>query len=313
MLKEFYNAILSRIDSLVIEPEDPKADPVKVIKQKGWWNEQWAYEKQNPALAFPCVFVEITTIPWEQLGKQVQQANALVRLHIGSRSLNDENVDHLDLIESLNYVMTGFQGTNFGSWTRISTDLDHNHDSLVAHVISYRVRIRDNTAIRPLISKLGDLFYLEINIPKYRVGQQAMGGVIFEVDATGRHGKVASHLLSAAEIWSTSGEEIGADSDDGAVNSQLIIESMEGDPDCAARLCINWDYFGYSDWYLPSLAEMRTIYTYLFEQLFKYGGDDFWTSNEDTAENAIVFSFRTGEHFFEPKSENKRVMAVRKF
>lgn len=160
MLKSFYNDILTHLGQLVTLPADPAQEPVPVIKQKGWWNEQWANEKQLQPLKFPCVFVEFTSLPYEQLGNKVQQATATIRLHIGSRSMDEESVNHLDLIEAINYVITGFQGSNFGTFTRTALEVDHNHDTLVAHVLTYRVRIQDNTAIRPLVSVMGDLYVL---------------------------------------------------------------------------------------------------------------------------------------------------------
>lgn len=164
MLKDFYNAIQTRLGSLVTPSTIPDADPIQVIKQKGYWNEQWAFEKENKALVFPCVFVEFTSFPFEQLGNKVQQANAVIKLHVGSRCMDYENLNHLDLVEAVNVVMTGFQGENFGTWTRTGLDIDHNHDSLIAHVLTYRVRIQDNTAVRPLIAVAGDKFLLQIEL-----------------------------------------------------------------------------------------------------------------------------------------------------
>lgn len=161
MLKDFYNAIVNRLGQIVTRPADPAATPLPVFKQIGWWNEQWATEKEITPLRFPCVFVEFVSLPYEQLGNKVQQATAVIKLHIGSRSMDDESVNHLDLLEVVNYAITGFQGTNFGTFTRTLLEVDHNHDTLVAHAITYRARIQDNTAVRPLVVIEGDLFVLE--------------------------------------------------------------------------------------------------------------------------------------------------------
>ncbi|MDO9255423.1 MAG: hypothetical protein Q7U54_07925 [Bacteroidales bacterium] len=174
MLKSFFNAIQTRLGQIVTIPApipnpDPEGEPIQppsipVIKQIGWWNEQWQFEQQNPALKFPCVFIELVSFPWEQLGNKVQQANAVIKFHIGSRTLDDDSVDHLDLIEIINYWITGFQGTNFGSFTRTAFEADHNHDSLVAHSLTYKVRVQDNTAIRPRVRVEGDLLVIDPGI-----------------------------------------------------------------------------------------------------------------------------------------------------
>lgn len=171
MLKSFYNAIQTRLGQIVTIPApipnpDPEGEPIQppsvsVIKQTGWWNEQWQFEQQGPPLKFPCVFIELVSFPWEQMGNKVQQATAVIKLHIGSRSLNEDSVDHLDLVEIINYWITGLQGTGFGSFTRTGFESDHNHDSLVAHSLTYKVRVQDDTAIRPLVRVIGDLLVIE--------------------------------------------------------------------------------------------------------------------------------------------------------
>lgn len=165
MLNEFYTAIKGRLNSIVTVTPDP--DPEKpdiitpLIKQVGVWNNQYAYEDQYPAFKFPHVFVEFVSLPWESTGGKLQQASAIVRLHIGSRSLNHENLDHFNLLDVINYWMSGFNGTNFGTFTRISTDVDNNFDELVAHVVTYRVRVADTSAVRQYVAVEGDLLFIQ--------------------------------------------------------------------------------------------------------------------------------------------------------
>ena len=171
MLKDFFNAIQTRLGQIVTIPDpipnpDPEGEPiqpppVQVLKQTGWWNEQWQFEQQGQPLKFPCVFIEFVSLPWEQLGNKVQQATAVIKFHIGSRSLDEDSVDHLDLIEIINFWLTGFQGTNFGTFTRTGFEADHNHDSLVAHSLTYKVRVQDNSAVRTRVRVEGDLLVIE--------------------------------------------------------------------------------------------------------------------------------------------------------
>lgn len=165
MLKQVYNDIITRLNSLVTIPDDPDADPVKVIKLTGYWNEQWQFEKDNTPLRFPCCFVEFVAVPWEQLGNLVQQGPLQVKLHVGQSEMDENNVNHFDLLEAIHYLMAGFSGTNFGTFTRLATEIDHNHDKLIAHALTFRTRVQDNTAVRPLVSVEGDLFVLEVEVP----------------------------------------------------------------------------------------------------------------------------------------------------
>lgn len=165
MLKEFYTAIKGRLNSIVTVTPDP--DPEKpyivtpVIQKVDMWNNQYQYEDQYPAFKFPHVFVEFVSLPWESIGGKAQQASAIVRFHIGSRSLNQDNLEHFDLLDVINYWMSGFNGTNFGTFTRISTDVDHLRDELVAHVVTYRVRITDTSAVRDFTTITGDKLFIQ--------------------------------------------------------------------------------------------------------------------------------------------------------
>jgi len=49
----------------------------------------------------------------------------------------------------------------------------------------------------------------------------------------------------------------------------------------AASLCENYTGGGYTDWYLPSLIELRLIYRNLFiAGMGSFGGDYYWSSTE---------------------------------
>lgn len=160
MLKQFYNSIIERLNSITVASPSG-GDPKPLFAQTGYWNEQWAYEAQNSPLRFPCCFVEFASMPMESIGNKVQQSTAIVKIHLGSRSLNEDDISHFDIIEAVNYWISGFQGTGFSTFTRTAIEIDHNHDALVTHSITYRVRIQDDTAKRPLLRVDGDLLVIE--------------------------------------------------------------------------------------------------------------------------------------------------------
>lgn len=168
MLKAFYTAIKARLQSIVVNTANPNPElpdiVTPVIKQVGVWNNQYTYEEEYKAIKYPHVFIEFASLPWESTGNKQQQASAIVRLHVGSRSIDYESLDHFDLLDVINYWLKGFSGTNFGTFTRVSTEIDHNRDELIAHVITYRVRVTDTSAVRNLINVQGDLLFMQVAV-----------------------------------------------------------------------------------------------------------------------------------------------------
>jgi Protein of unknown function (DUF1566) len=81
------------------------------------------------------------------------------------------------------------------------------------------------------------------------------------------------------KAWGTNGILVGANSDNGAFNTNLI---RSRDPNSeAAAYCANMVYGGFDDWYLPSRRELEAM----FERRTDFGrlGPDFyWSSTEVT-------------------------------
>lgn len=157
MLKELYNAIKTHLESIV------DTNNVPVLKLVGMWNNQWEYEEKGSPLRFPCVYVEFLSLPWVQLGKFVQQSSAIIRLHVGSESMDPQSTVHLELLDIITKRMAGFQGTNFGTFTRQALEVDHNHDKLITHVFTFRTRITDLSAVHGSTPVFGDIFNLSFS------------------------------------------------------------------------------------------------------------------------------------------------------
>jgi hypothetical protein len=163
------------------------------------------------------------------------------------------------------------------------------------------------------------------------VGELFGGGVVFWVDHTGQHGLIVSMVdLSISQAWSNVTRTlIGTTNDwDGANNTTAIIE-QSGHTSSAAQLCANYtnaDYGTgtYSDWYLPSVAELNHIWNNFYEvqkALTNDGNSDttflvrdwYWSSSEGTAGTAWYFLFGYGDSNNYNKSDDYRVRAVRAF
>lgn len=105
----------------------------------------------------------------------------------------------------------------------------------------------------------------------YTVGQFAMGGVVFWIDATGQHGLVAAiRDLWAPAGWGTLTKNTFTTGDGafaGQMNTALQVALMAPDDaslNFAAKVCANYSEVvagvEYGDWYLPSKWELNEMY-----------------------------------------------------
>lgn len=164
------------------------------------------------------------------------------------------------------------------------------------------------------------------------VGELYGGGVVFWVDHTGQHGLILSMVdLSPGYEWSNVSTLIGTTNDwDGASNTTEITMQL-GHSISAAKLCedyTNIDYGTgtYSDWYLPSLAELNHVWNNFYEvqkaltndgntnttPLFR--SQNYWSSSEHNFTNAWYFNFSNGvADYFDKSNKFFYVRAVRAF
>ena len=163
------------------------------------------------------------------------------------------------------------------------------------------------------------------------VGELYGGGVVFWVDQTGQHGLILSMVdLSASQAWSNITDAIVGTTNewDGTTNTTEII-AQSGHTNSAAQLCVNYtnDDYGtgvYSDWYLPSVAELNHISNSYYEiqkaldsdgnsETTPLADDSYWSSSERNPFNAAwCFRFMGGSASTS-KSNEFHVRAVRAF
>lgn len=86
-------------------------------------------------------------------------------------------------------------------------------------------------------------------------------------------------------INSSNGYAIIADTDsndgDGKANTLLIIEA-NNNLNNAAKVCNDFVYNGYSDWYLPSIGELELMCQNLYSEGIGNFADSFYWSSTDT-------------------------------
>lgn len=119
------------------------------------WNNQWAHLAEERVISFPCAFIEFNSIKWRQLGRHVQQGEVLVNLHVGSKVIvssgmstgfNYAATEHLRLLDDIHLRIKSLRLDYGGSFTRISSSTDHDHDNIIAHMEQYRVVVLDRSA-----------------------------------------------------------------------------------------------------------------------------------------------------------------------
>ena len=160
------------------------------------------------------------------------------------------------------------------------------------------------------------------------IGSFYEGGVIFFIDDTGEHGLIcATKDQSASILWgynelflNNTNENMGT----GLANTEAIAAAYP-DIETAARLCLDLELNGYTDWYLPSSGELNHIYlgrNIINTTAIANGGEAFktiaeeanyWSSSEEDENRAWLKQFDTGETVSYYKTYVLNVRAIRAF
>lgn len=117
--------------------------------------------------------------------------------------------------------------------------------------------------------------------------------------------------LMSAEKCGT-GEKIG----DGLDNTEMLSE--KGSDYEAACAVYKKDIYnnGYTDWFLPSIDELKLMYTNLYKHdpsLGDFKGDNYWSSSEYNPNYAWFLVFSTGYQSANGKTDSRSVRPVRAF
>lgn len=253
-----------------------------------------------------------------QLNKMVDmlQGSALIK-KINQRKMKTPHSKHRGKINHLNKLMVIFcffylTSAAFTLPIEIAEKVTAPHPHLDE---------RENTQATPETGKL-----TAVETGNYAVGDYAQGGVVFYVDASGKHGKVVYiHQMGHirwSEVSSTYSYCRAFSPTNGAGNTSAIIQN----PDhiiSAGSLCAELAYGGYDDWYLPSIQELSDLYdsrTIVDQTLNSIGGEPlgtlaYWSSLESTSnyEMAYAWKFFDGTSALGSKNGFGNTRAIRSF
>jgi tetratricopeptide (TPR) repeat protein len=208
-------------------------------------------------------------------------------------------------------------------------------DSLIKEAKESTYRSFDSKQVASLIANLTEAkslplekmeaVYLKLNhelaSDKLKIGDKYAGGIVFYLSETGKNGLVCTDKDIGLALWG-SRETIGADGNEvangsGMANTKKIVEfaRMKNLVNTAGSLCYELNHNGYTDWYLPTLAELRLIY----EELYKKNRGNFmssakyWSSTEYGTFGAWYFNFGDGSAYGDNYSSSYSVRAIRTF
>ena len=154
------------------------------------------------------------------------------------------------------------------------------------------------------------------NAPVYAIGQLHAGGIIFYIDSTGYHGMVCTTADKGIKEWGCRGTLINGTLltiGSGQNNTNLIIAGCST-VTTAARYCNDLVENGYTDWYLPSKAELTLMYTNLHAQgLGNFGEFFYWSSSAYSNLYAWLYVFDGGYADIVDKNNTLAVRPVRAF
>ncbi len=149
-----------------------------------------------------------------------------------------------------------------------------------------------------------------------RIGAWYQGGIIFWIDSTRKHGLIADTAdLGYFSWWNGSNIETGATAKSlgkGLANTRKIIAAQgKFGYDYAALKCSRYKGNGYTDWFLPSSAELSELH----KRREKVGGfsiGGYWSSTELDGSSAIAKKFDI-DSVSSNKADSNYVRAVRIF
>tara|TARA_B100001093_G_scaffold178302_1_gene170938 strand:+ start:92 stop:829 length:738 start_codon:yes stop_codon:yes gene_type:complete len=158
-----------------------------------------------------------------------------------------------------------------------------------------------------------------------QVGDSIGGGIVFYVNNSNVHGLLCgSEDLGSFEWGCYNQYVIGADGTSvgsGFQNSLYVVNdscsSYFNENPTAAEKCLDYEYFGNSDWYLPSQQELLTMYSNIGQgsegNIGNFANSFYWSSSQSDSSSAFAVYFNDGVIVPDYKNSENRVRPIRAF
>ena len=154
------------------------------------------------------------------------------------------------------------------------------------------------------------------------IGDLINGGIVFHTNIQEGYGLIASVSdLDAKYVWGcfdtylngANGAVIGK----GYQNTKDIVSECPNKI-IAARMALECEINGYSDWHLPSRQELLEMYSNVggesqFSTITEFKDTWYWSSTEESNYHAWTLDMSSGEEFFGLKDQAGQVRVIRTF
>lgn len=157
----------------------------------------------------------------------------------------------------------------------------------------------------------------KLNANERYIGEEFGGGIIFYLDSTNTHGLIAAPAdQSTSAQWGFFKDAVGAHGKnigDGKTNTDIIAKAT-AEVGIAANICSNLNLNGFSDWFLPSIEELKPMYyNFKAKALGNFSSTQYWSSSETDFNNAWIMNFGLGTATENNVAKYYPVRAVRYF
>lgn len=110
-------------------------------------------------------------------------------------------------------------------------------------------------------------------------------------------------------VWGMGNSYLGANSLGYGSGNTITIASTVGV--FAAKVCHELEAFGHNDWYLPAINELVAVYEHM-ENPETFPNIYYWSSTEESAEEAVALNFDSGEIESDAKNVQLGCRCIRK-
>jgi len=123
------------------------------------WNDQLNHMSEEDPFPFPAVFIEFEPIPWERLsgakrGKLTMRVHFVQESYNGSHNKSKNQLNALNILENAEDFDTFLDGYSTPFCTPlsgISTEFDHNHNSIIDTIQVYECTINKPIGKRKMV------------------------------------------------------------------------------------------------------------------------------------------------------------------